>query len=133
MRQCRKIKFYNTGICIGDLNRKINIYTRKIKAPNFLNTQGVEFTEQFDLVITTWSAIQPTKAINVFAGLNTDLKDKTHDIYIRYRDDINSSQFIQFRDKYYDILKVENLDENKRFLKLECKQTGQDDLLGSQL
>lgn len=133
MKKCRNIVRYKTTVCIGNMDKRIGIYERKIKAPDFLNNQGVEYSEEFTLVKNIWSQIVPLKSFDIFAGINFKVGDKTHDIYVRYRSDINSQQYIKYKDNYYKVLNIMNFEEDSRFLLLECSLTGDSTLKGSQL
>lgn len=46
----------------------------------------------------------------------------THEIYLRYRDDIDSTMIITYKNKEYEILYIYDVDEDTKYLKILAKE-----------
>ena len=80
MAKCTKIYRKSSRVCIGSLNRRIIIYTRRIISPTDNN---VDFAEEFLEPKTVWAMIDTVGETIFFDDTNTD-RAITHNIYIRY-------------------------------------------------
>tara|TARA_R110000803_G_scaffold59603_2_gene118392 strand:- start:354 stop:755 length:402 start_codon:yes stop_codon:yes gene_type:complete len=133
MSICNKIKFNNDRVCVGDLRFKISLYTRSIVAPNMLANQSTEFTEDFTLLGNFWSAIKIVDGIKLFDNISLDKDSPTHLFYIRYKQGITQENWLNYNNYRYNILKVENMNERNKFLKLYCAVSGEGTKDGSKL
>ncbi|MBK2125727.1 phage head closure protein [Fangia hongkongensis] len=123
MSSCKKIIIQKRKVCIGDLNKYIGLYTRSLTSPLNPSYSSVDYDLNFTLIRNVWAAIENVKGIMSLDGV-TDEEIPTHNIYIRYRNDITSENWIIFNNKNYKIIRVENLEENNIFLCLVCIETG---------
>jgi len=109
---------------IGDMRNLIELYERNI---NRLNDDGVDYDEDFTLIDAVWAKLVTVKPKTMFDGSNIDA-DKTHEFYIRYLSSLNrdayNDVYILFDDQYFRILKVDSLDERKRFMRIDAAIRG---------
>jgi len=120
MPRCTPIKVKKRRVCTGDLTEQIVIQLRAIKAPQ---SGSVDFDEDFTDTATVWAAIETKSGIEEFDGVNLVTKP-SHLIYIRYIEDIDVEKWITYKDKRYEILDAENLEERDEFLLLRCSSLG---------
>ena len=120
-------------VCVGDLRFKISLYTRSIVAPNMLANQATEFTEDFTLLGNFWSAIKIVDGIKLFDNISLNKDNPTHLFYIRYKQGITQENWLKYNSYNYKILKVENLSERSKFLKLYCAISGEEAKDGSKI
>jgi SPP1 family predicted phage head-tail adaptor len=107
-------------VCIGDLNRRINLHRRAIQEPAFADTN---FDEDFKTVVTVWAGVKTTPGRVIFNGVNEGAVT-THEILIRYLPWVTSQTWIELDGSRLDILSEENLDERGEFLRLQCVEKG---------
>ena len=126
MATCKKIKRLSERVCIGSLNKKINIHTRELKPPT---GTGVDYDEEFVVIENVWSMIETVAGKVFFDGTNTD-QSITHNFYIRYivGVTITAENWIEYNGNRFDIINVENLDEGNRFILMRTNQRGSDTL-----
>lgn len=117
----RRIKQKADKVCIGSLNSRIIIYDRDITASS---TSSVSYTETLSGAVTVWAMVRTITGKDIFDGVNV-IGTATHEFYIRYRDGITAAKWVEYNSKYYDILSVENLNEENGFLKLNCNIRGE--------
>ena len=120
MAICKKIRRTLTKVCTGALNKKIQIQIRAITPPA---GESVDYSEEFTELITTWAMIDTPTGTEVFDSTNT-VKTVTHDFYIRYIPNITFEEWILYDNKYYDILMVEDFQEDKQYYRLRCNLRG---------
>lgn len=120
MANCSKIKAKPHIVCAGDLKSRIQIYNRSISAPLSIN---VDFQELFTQPITTFAMIETANGETIFDSTNIE-KVVTHNFYIRAIKNLTSEGWILFKQKYYDILTVENLNEEDRFMLIKANLRG---------
>ena len=126
--QSAKIGSKNRQVCIGDLNTRITIHVRSVQTPVF---EGIDFTEKFNPSEEVWAMVTTVAGKTLFDGINQDVA-LSHEIYIRYRDDVNSESWIDLDGILLDILRTEDLDESHEFLRLFCTLRGSKELGGAQ-
>ena len=107
-------------ICIGSLNKKIKLKDRDIVTPN---NDEMQYDEKFVDDSEVWSMVKTTNGIEIFDGTNT-LGVATHIFYIRYYEGLTSEYFIEYNNKNYRILQIENLEEDDEYLKISCTLRG---------
>ena len=120
MAKCYKIYRTIKRVCIGSLNKKIIINTRSIA-----NKQGqyIDFTEKFGDPITVSAMIETVSGITVFDEVNQE-HTVSHIFYIRHIENFTSEKWIEYDGRYFNILNVDRLNEENRFLKLMCEERG---------
>lgn len=112
MANCSPIKTKPFRVCIGDLKDRIVINSRSITSPL---GSGVDFGESFIDPVTTYAMIETAIGETIFDATNTE-KIVTHHFYIRFLRNLTAEGWILFKEKYYDILNVENMNEEDRFM-----------------
>lgn len=128
MPKCKRIVRKHKKVCIGDLNDVICLRDRTITPPE----SGVDATEEFeDSNPEVWAMVETPKGETEFDGSNVEV-DVTHKFTISFTDCINSETWVLFKDKHYDILDVENLEERDEWLILRCNVRGTTDNLANQ-
>lgn len=117
---CKNIKKPLQNVCTGDMRDKIALYTRSITPPS---DNAVDFSETFDNVKNIWSMIVTKAGVEIFDG--TNLKGiATHYIYIRWFEGLTEESWILYKNKYYDIIDIQNLDERDEFYLMRCNERG---------
>jgi len=123
MPVCKRIVRKHRKVCIGDLNELICLRGRELTPPE----SGVDATEEFeDTIPEEWAMVETPKGETVFDGSNTEV-DVTHKFTISFTEGITSETWVLFKDKHYDILNVENLEERDEWLILRCNDKGTTD------
>ena len=112
------VQFKDKRVCIGDLNKQIDVEIRAITPK-----ETVDFTETFSDVATVWSKVVTTRGVEVFDGVNLSGL-ATHLFYIKYLDGVEKTNFVDYNGKRYVILDVENQNENNEILILKCEERG---------
>ncbi len=118
MAVCEKIRIKKRQICVGDLRQKIILQTRSLTAPT-----DADFTEGFVTLGSPFAAIKTLIGTTIFDGVDTDV-NATHDFFIRYRSDVTAETWILWDNRRFDILRVENFEGRKTFLRLRCTESG---------
>lgn len=124
MAICKKITRKEYRVCTGDLSKRIQLKIRKIQTP-FGNS--VDFNEDFSDLKTVWAMVETSPGEVVFDGTNTTTS-VTHKFYIRYIPNVTFENWILYKDKYYDIINLENLNEANEFYLLRTNLRGASDL-----
>lgn len=114
---CGNIKRKADKICVGDLKRLIKIINRKIEPAD------ISHTMDFDSFNSVRARVDTRRGIDFFNGVNTE-NAPTHYFYVRYNVDVEMNYTIEFRDNYYLVVDVENLNEENRFLKISAVKNG---------
>jgi len=120
MAKCFKIYRKIKRVCIGSLNKTIIIHTRSIA--NKLG-QYIDFTETFSDPVTVSAMVETVSGITVFDEVNQE-HVVSHNFYIRYIANFTSEKWIEYDGRYFNILNVDKLNEDNRFLKLMCEERG---------
>jgi SPP1 family predicted phage head-tail adaptor len=116
-------------ICIGDLKDRVQIQLRQIDPPPWGSTD-------FDLVFSSdkeaFAMIRTTQGKVFFDGVNTDIP-LTHEIIIRYDEEITAESWLQLMDgRLLDIINVEDLEERHEYLRLRCRERGPNEIEAAQ-
>lgn len=128
MATCEKIVRTNKRVCIGSMNRQIDLLTRSITTPIGGN---VNFDEDLVLLKRVWAMIQTTRGAVIFDDSNIE-RQITHKIYIRYVEDLTAETWVRLpsitggKNVLLDIVRIENLEEGNRFMLLNCALRGDD-------
>lgn len=105
---------------LGDLKHRITIYARNIKAPiDASHNYGLDFKS----MITVWASIKTLKGDTIFDNVNLD-KAISHVMTIRYLPFLTQEHWITYNHKYYDIVRVQDINEQLRFQILYCNLRG---------
>lgn len=116
MVNCTPIKAKPFRICTGDMKFKIEIFMRQI-TPSTNN--GVDFGEEFVSSRIYYAMVETNAGLTVFDVTNTE-KIVTHTFYTRFIYNLTEENWLVFRDRNYDIINVENLNEQNRFMAIRC-------------
>ncbi len=117
---CNPVKFKSRRVCIGDRNERIKIHIRTLTSNN---AGSIESIETFIELVEVWAAVETTRGSQLWNGVEVS-NPFTHRMSIRYRDNIDFNKWIEFRDEYYDIVDVENLEQKNEELFLMCIRKG---------
>ena len=122
MAKCQKVRKKYRQYCAGDLKDDIIIENRSIAAPTAF--ESVDYDETFSNSIPVKSAINTVRGKTFFdsVGIGVEI---THEIGIRFIDGVGAEQWVTYKGDRLDILRVENLDERSKFLRLTCVNRGQ--------
>lgn len=126
MPVCKKIRGQRRKVCIGDLDRLIDIKDRNIQEPgNIDDSNRYYFTEAFTEGVNpqAWAMRISVDGKTIFDGQNIE-QVVTDEFYIRYDANITAEFWIEDDGDRFDILNVENLDGRKEFMKLVCTDRG---------
>ena len=102
------------------MRERIQINTNAIEAPI---DGSVDFSEKFQEVETVWAMIETKSGVEIFDGTNI-VGVATHFFYIRFIPNITFKNFINFKQQFFAILDVQNLDERNEFYLLRCSLRG---------
>lgn len=126
MAKCVCIKHELNIVETGAMDCYVTIYDRQIIPPQ--GTDNTDFNIQFVNPYNTWGYFKSRKGILTLDDANI-ADDVTDLFFMRYNPDIliTSEKWLQYKDKYFRIEKVTNLNHDDRFLMLELKERGEDD------
>ena len=130
MAKCIKLRRTKTEVCIGNMNKKIDIYARSLTTPLDPLASDVDYDETFTLVGNVWSMVQTPTGKIIFDSLGVE-KIVTDIFYIRYIADLTSENWVIFKGNRYDIQSLQNIEENSLFQKLNCIIRGDETLAAS--
>jgi hypothetical protein len=111
---------------IGDLRTPVKLQTRSIDSPDF---EGADFDELFSDVPETPASVRTLRDQTRFDGVSQDERI-THEVLVRYCDDVNDSQtwiFVCHSGDRLKVLGVENFEERNEWLLLDCQFRGHSD------
>jgi SPP1 family predicted phage head-tail adaptor len=84
---------------------------------------SIDFTEAFS-GNARWASIHTKNGKIIMDDVGRD-QNVTHEVYIRHDATVNSETYIQTEDgRRFKILTVENYDERKEFMRLNCTDRG---------
>lgn len=122
------LKRKNRVSCVGDMRERVKLHIRAIEEPGFDETN---FTEQYSGTKIVWANIKTVSGKTFFTDVNVDVR-LTHEIVIRYDEDINAETWIEYNGRNLKIVDTEDLDERHDFLRLKCTDRGDKDFGASQ-
>ena len=119
MAICGKIQKKKKEYCIGDLDKRVILQSRST------NSNSFDLSETFTDIATVWARIETNnKATEFFDGVNLN-KAYSHIIVIRYRNDLNGiDTWIEYNDERYNVIDIENINEESDWLLLKCNKKG---------
>ena len=110
-------------VCVGDLNARIKLEERAITEPTF--GAAAEFTEKFSSARDKWALIKTVAGRTIFNGTTGRDVAITHEVYIRFDETVSTETWVTLADdRRLDIVLLENLDEDRAFLRLICTDKG---------
>lgn len=110
------------------MRERVKLHIRAIEEPGFDETN---FTEQYSGTKIVWANIKTVSGKTFFTDVNVDVR-LTHEIVIRYDEDINAETWIEYNGRNLKIVDTEDLDERHDFLRLKCTDRGDKDFGASQ-
>ncbi len=120
MPKCIRIQRKKRHVCVGDMNTRIILQDRNIKAPVFGDP---DFDETFSNAATVWALVNTVSGKTFFDGVNTDV-NITHEIFIRYDATVTAETWVELDNQRIDILRVEDFEQRSEFMKLICTERG---------
>jgi len=133
MARCKKISIPRQKVCIGDLEHFVDVLDRSID-PSRIGDTDMNF--QFAPKYQVYCAIHTlSRGVELFDGTSENPNVVTHRFYFHYDDapDIESSDWINFDSKIFDIIRAVTIDERKEFIMVEANERGGDNLAGNYL
>jgi len=124
MAVCKVTQRTHKRVCIGSLNRKIEIHVRSIKAPA---KGSVDFSDKYTLKKKVWAMIETVSGETMFNASNIETV-VTHQFYIRYIPDVDIVDVIVYGGLRYTLVNVENLNNENYFLLIKASDRGDSDL-----
>lgn len=106
--------------CVGSLDKKIEIKVRSLNAPD---TGSFDYDLDFSDVKTVWANVTTVNGVTVFDSANVERK-VSHVFIIRYYSGLTFTDWIKYSNKYYDVITVENIDEENSYLKIMANLRG---------
>lgn len=120
MPKCINIRKKHRKVCVGDLEDFGAITVRAITPPA---GSSVDFTETFTLKQDTFMLIETKRGEAIFDDVGVE-QDVTHHVYIPFIDGVTFQDWLDFENKRFDIIDVEDLDERHEFQLLRCTNRG---------
>jgi head-tail adaptor len=102
------------------MRKRIKINVRTLTPPS---GDSVDFDEVLTDTKEVWAQVDTNKGVEVFSGTNL-LGVATHLFYIRALIGQTAEDWVEFKSEYYDILDVQNYQEDDRFQVLRCNLRG---------
>lgn len=121
MPQCVTIRAKHRNVCAGDMDRRIEIYSRYIQSP--LDETDMMHDQEYTLKASPWAIVQTLRGITTFDGIEISGIEAL-EVYIRYNPSITSEDFVRIDGKNIRIRSVEDLDRRKEFMRLVCIEEG---------
>lgn len=128
MAKCNYIKGQHRKVCIGDLDRKIEIYSRAIKPP--ADDQDMQHGQEYTLKYKPYAMIKTLRGITTFDGIEITGVEAL-EIFIRYDSRVTTQDFVRLDGKNISIKSIEDLDRRKEFMRLICVEEGDKDRAAS--
>jgi len=132
MVKCSYQRVKKKVLCVSDVNKQILIKSRVQNTPKI---GEVESSENFETYGRPYSAVKTLRGTQRFDSINIDEK-ATHLFYIYWADKYENLEvnnyFIEYKDKYYDILEIDVHNENREFLIIQATERGDKTLEASQ-
>lgn len=124
MAQCKKIYRQIKRVCVGSLDKKVKLKIRAIAPPS---GSSAYYGETFTDFMTVWAMVETKNGLVTFDSTNT-AQNVSHQFYIRYIPDITFEKWLEYDGKNFNILTVNNLNEENRFYMLQCNERGDADV-----
>lgn len=123
MAKCTRIRPKNRRLCVGDLNKACTLWDRDLKAPKHDTTESTHDYTNDDPV---FCALETVSGTEVFDSSNQLIGVITHRFYIQVtgRAISTASTRVEFGGRYFEPLKIMDIDERGEFLRLDCGEVG---------
>ena len=118
-------------ICISDFKNAIRIVQRSLISP--LPGSASPRYEYVILLRTRAKVKTRGEGSNSFTQIQVKGKKVSHEFIIRYTaTSFEADARVEFSGRYFEILGIENVNEENRFIKISCKEVGNSDVEASQ-
>jgi len=84
-----------------------------------------ETEDGWELVKETWAGIRPASA-SARTIAQQRMSEITHEVLVRYDANIQEDDVIKYKDRRLDIITIINLQEENRYMKIECLERRND-------
>ncbi|WP_042833204.1 phage head closure protein [Thermoanaerobacter sp. YS13] len=104
---------------IGDMRHRI-ILQKKV---DITDADGFT-TQQWQDVATVWAAVENLSGREYWQAAAVQAEN-TVKFTIRYRQDLDTSMRIKFRDKYYNIIAIDNIKYRNEYIEIKTQEVVQ--------
>lgn len=111
---------------IGSMNRLIRV-RRKTTSSQLGTTGSASAKTDYKTFLTSWAAVKTTMGVSEYGQVEVGGKRVTHKFIIRYTTvEIDIRDVVEFGDlgQRLAVLGVENLNEQNRYLVINCRNEG---------
>lgn len=124
MAICKKIRIKKRELCIGDLKHSVEFLNRPINTPT---SGSVDYSLPFTPLVGApiKAALETPEGVFVFDGTNQD-RAVSHIWYVRFFAAITTEIWLKFDGNLFDLLKVNNMEERGKWLKIMSNLRGPD-------
>ena len=113
-------------VCIGQLDKPIQIESRNIQAPANKTPQDVDADEIFENRVHVWANIKTLSGEAIFDGVNIE-QTITHIFTFNYLGfEISTLDWVIYDNRRFKIMSVENINEDNIFTAVRCVDRGID-------
>ena len=124
MAKRESVRRRNRKLCAGDMNTRVCLASRDLTAPVFGSTNATMNLGE-NKADEVWASVNTTSGKQIHNGVGTDLTTLTHEVFIYFDPEVTSETSIVLADsRLLDIVRVENFEEQGKFLKLSCVERG---------
>lgn len=123
MATCQKRKKKNDGrICLSAFNKTVIIQLREIQTPG---QNSVDYSINLSEQLTVRAMVETVRGVTIFDNTNTE-RDISHKITLKFRTNsvITAQNYAKIGSVLLDIVDVENVNEDNRYLVLRCALRG---------
>jgi len=107
-------------VCLGDMIHRIAINTRTQTVPIAVPGQ---YSETFVKVLDVWAFIETVKELEMFDSSNVS-HVVSHKMIIRWLPYLTSEYWIKYKNEYYKIVSMQDMENENRFQLLFCTTRG---------
>lgn len=122
-------QFERVTLRAGDFRHRITLQTINIEAPS---GNGSDYDMDYADLATVWAALRTVSQRQEFDAINTE-EQITHRFYIRKNPEltINKTNAILYNSKRYNIVQTEEINEDSKYIRLDCNLKGDSSKDGS--
>jgi len=119
---CKKTKPKKLKICRSAFNKTVVIQDRAIQNPG---QNSVDYSMKLTDTLTVRAMVETVSGVTQFDGTNTE-RDITHRITVDYKANavISAENYARIGQTELDIVTVENVNEDNKYLRLRCALRG---------
>lgn len=118
MPSCGFIKPKASRVCVGKMDQFVQAYSRKITPAEISHTQDLKPAFNF------WAMIETRRGTSRFDGVNVERGADTTVFRTHYGVKFAKKQILKFNNKYFEVDRIENLNEENRFLEVTAIELG---------